>query len=63
MPPGRREAWEARFGVIDLSTEAWLEGLRARLAFRRWFAGHVHVDLRAGAFTFLYHQILPFGID
>ncbi len=62
MPPGRREAWEARFGVVDTATEAWLESLRARLAFRRWFAGHFHVDLQAGAFTFLYHQFLPFGV-
>lgn len=60
LPPGRVEANRARFGMVDLATEQWLEGLRARLAFRRWYAGHCHLDLSAPPFVFLYHRFEPF---
>ena len=59
IPVARRVAFEA-YGEVDFSTERWLESLRERLRFRRWFAGHFHVDLEAPPFTFLYHSILPF---
>lgn len=61
LPPGRKKAWEARFGPVDWSTERWLQGLRERLAFRRWYVGHHHVDYGAGDFVFLYHHIIPFA--
>lgn len=44
----------------DLSTEEWLEEVRRRLTFGRWFAGHFHLDLVRGDTTFLYHDFLVF---
>ena len=61
LPPGRKAAWEQRFGAIDWSTERWLESIRERLAFRRWYVGHYHVDYGVGDFVFLYHQFIPFA--
>jgi hypothetical protein len=41
-----REAFLARVNQasVDTSTEEWLSGIAERLAFRRWFHGHFHVD-------------------
>lgn len=46
--------------VPDLSTEAWLERLRRRLDYDRWYAGHFHMDLALDDITFLYHDFLVF---
>lgn len=29
---------------VDRSTEEWLDGVEARLSYRRWFCGHFHTD-------------------
>lgn len=47
---------------IDQSTERWLETLRQRLTFQRWFSGHYHIDYVDAPFTFLFHQILVFDV-
>lgn len=44
----------------DLSTEEWLERLRQRLTYDRWYAGHFHLDRALGDTTFLYHDFLVF---
>lgn len=45
---------------VDQSTERWLEQVRRRLTYRRWFAGHYHIDREVDDFVFLFHQFLVF---
>lgn len=47
-------------GAPDLSTEVWLERLRRRLDYGRWYAGHFHMDLTLADITFLYHDFVVF---
>lgn len=51
------------FLPVDTSTEAWLETVRKRLTFRKWYAGHFHIEHTDGPFHFLYHNFIPFGIQ
>ena len=48
------------FLPIDESTEEWLETLRQRLRFCRWYAGHFHVDYLRDNFTFLFDNFTIF---
>ena len=48
------------FLPIDESTEEWLETLRQRLRFCRWYAGHFHVDYLCDNFTFLFDNFTIF---
>ncbi|MBR4317543.1 MAG: metallophosphoesterase [Kiritimatiellae bacterium] len=48
------------FLPIDESTEEWLETLRQRLRFCRWYAGHFHVDYLRDHFTFLFDNFTIF---
>lgn len=48
------------FLPIDESTEEWLETLRQRLRFCRWYAGHFHVDYLRDNFTFLFDNFTVF---
>lgn len=34
--------------LVDRSTEKWLDGIERRLKYRRWYAGHFHVDCWEG---------------
>lgn len=54
--PPLSEAW----GPIDSSTEIWLETLRNKLTFNRWYAGHFHVDYWRDNFTFLFDSFQLF---
>lgn len=35
--------------LVDRSTENWLNEIERRLQYRRWYAGHFHVDCWEGA--------------
>lgn len=48
------------WGPIDTSTEEWLDSLRAKLSFNRWYAGHFHVDYLRDNFTFLFDSFQLF---
>jgi 3-oxoacid CoA-transferase subunit A len=45
---------------IDESTEQWLETLRQRLRFCRWYAGHFHIDYLRDNVTFLFDTFTVF---
>ena len=45
---------------IDDSTEQWLETLRQRLRFCRWYAGHFHIDYLRDNVTFLFDTFTVF---
>ena len=52
----------SEYGTIDTSTEDWLETIRQRLTFNRWYAGHFHVDYCRDQFTFLFENFSLFDI-
>lgn len=41
---------------IDTSTEEWLDRLEDRLEYRRWYAGHFHVDKSVDKMRFLFDE-------
>ena len=45
---------------VDYSTEEWLDSIRQKLSFCRWYAGHFHVDYWRDNFTFLFDNITLF---
>ncbi len=47
-------------GPIDDSTEVWLESIRQKLTFNRWYVGHFHVDYWRDNFTFLFDSFQLF---
>lgn len=45
--------------AMDFSTEDWLETIRQRLTFKRWYVGHFHLDDVRDNFHFYYNNIRP----
>lgn len=45
---------------VDDSTEEWLDTIREKLTFNRWYAGHFHVDYLRDNFTFLFNSFQVF---
>jgi len=45
VPPDRLAAAK-KTGLQDLSTEKWLEKIEQRMKYKKWSAGHWHVDLQ-----------------
>lgn len=62
IPRQKLPPLSGEFTPIDTSTEEWLDGIRERLTFRSWYAGHFHIDHSTPPFIFLYHHFIPFGI-
>lgn len=44
-------------GMVDKSTEKWLEEIYNRLDFEQWFAGHFHVDCSEGNVKIMFEEI------
>lgn len=44
--------------TVDRSTEEWLDSVERRLNYRRWYAGHFHVDSQEGPVRILYNDFL-----
>lgn len=42
----------------DLSCEEWLAAIERRLAYRRWFCGHFHVDEHEGRLAALHRDVV-----
>lgn len=60
MPLEKVPPLSTEFGPVDTSTEDWLETIRQKLTFNRWYAGHFHVDYWRDNFTFLFDQFNVF---
>lgn len=58
IPPSHHDSL-ADGTPVDTSTERWLDSLRRRLTFRRWYCGHHHIDFEIPEIAFLYHDIKP----
>ena len=43
--------------MIDKSTEKWLQTIEDRLTYKKWYAGHYHVEKCTGKLEILYHNI------
>lgn len=44
----------------DKSTEEWLDTIENRLKYRRWYAGHWHLDMNIDRLQIMYDYIKPF---
>ncbi len=42
--------------TVDTSTEDWLQMVEDRLAYRRWYAGHYHVEKRVGNLRIMFED-------
>ena len=45
---------------IDRSTEEWLEELKGKVSFEKWYCGHYHADKSIGNIRMIHREILPF---
>ena len=45
--------------TIDRSTEQWLGEIESRIAYKRWFCGHWHIDKQIDKMTFLMNSFIP----
>lgn len=45
---------------IDRSTELWLDRIENKLDYKKWYAGHFHVDMTIGKLEILMDTIEPF---
>ena len=43
--------------MIDKSTEKWLQTIEDRLTYKKWYAGHYHIEKCTGKLEILYHNI------
>ena len=57
-----REALHAAIdqSTVDASMEDWLQTIQDRLAYRRWYCGHFHIEKQVGRLRFVYRDILEF---
>lgn len=46
--------------AVDKSTEEWLTEIEKRLDYKKWYAGHFHVDKTVGNFQLMFEGIEPF---
>ena len=60
MPLEKIPPLASEWGPVDDSTELWLETIRKKLSFYRWYAGHFHVDYWRDNFTFLFDSFQLF---
>lgn len=44
---------------LDQSTEEFLDTVEERLNYKKWYAGHFHMDKRIGNLQILFNKILP----
>lgn len=49
-----------RQDMVDRSMEKWLNEIENKIKYKKWYAGHFHVDkdLKNG-FEFLYKKVAP----
>ena len=45
------------YGVIDYSTELWLDELREMITYKHWYCGHYHIDFESKDCHFLYEGV------
>ena len=48
---------------VDKSTEEWLESIEKKLKYRKWYAGHYHINKQVGKLQLLYKEIHSFSPD
>ena len=48
---------------IDRSTEMWLEALRKRVSYTKWYCGHYHIDKEIEDVTMVYKKFIPLGLE
>ena len=46
--------------TVDTAMEDWLQTVEERLAYRRWFCGHFHIEKQEADLRFVYHDVLKF---
>ena len=42
---------------VDKTTEIWLDTIEQRLTYKRWYAGHFHVDSQEGSIKIMFRTI------
>jgi 3-oxoacid CoA-transferase subunit A len=46
---------------VDKSTEIWLDKLENNLNYKKWYAGHYHIDKKVDKLHLLYNDIVELG--
>ncbi len=61
VPIDYEPTWAFLSGIdqsrIDKTTEIWLGKIEKKLKYKRWFAGHFHVDSQEGPITIMFKKI------
>ena len=45
------------YGIIDYSTEKWLEKISAFLSYDKWFCGHYYIDKEVDRIIFMFNNV------
>lgn len=48
---------------VDQSTEHWLDRVEDSMQYKKWYAGHFHVDVTIGKLEIMMHHMEPFMRD
>lgn len=49
--------------MVDTTTEQWLDYIEEISQYKKWYAGHYHIDKDFGSIQFLFNNIIIFGGD
>lgn len=62
IPKSHEPTWTFKMQIdeelLDKSTERWLDELEEKLSYKRWFAGHYHVDILSPDIRFMFYHII-----
>ncbi len=67
VPEPYEPTWAFLSGIdqsrVDKSTELWLKKIEKKLTYKRWYAGHYHVDSQEGPITLMFKKIEKLAAD
>lgn len=67
IPKCYEPTWSFKFKIdeslLDKSTELWLDDLEEKLTYKRWYAGHYHVDSLSPDIRLMFRHIISIDDD